>query len=85
MPLLYDPSITAPQEAGQQKGDVLQLLDGDGPGWVPPGTQDEDSGFNFADDPLFIESDTPYDCPAPYPLWWLAVAAAAGYFIRGGR
>ena len=74
---MVDPSMTAPEEAGQAPASTLQLLDGQGPGYVPTSQieemqQTEETGFDFTDDPLNIYAERP---SVP---WWVWAILALG-------
>jgi hypothetical protein len=87
---MVDPSMTAPEEAGQAPDSTLVLLDGQGPGYVstaeieaqqgfdsmPP--QTEETGFDFSDDPLNIVAEKP-----KVPWWvWALIALGVVNLVR---
>ncbi len=87
---MVDPSMTAPEEAGQAPDSTLVLLDGQGPGYVPTseieaeqwigsaGPQTEETGFDFSDDPLNIVAERP-----KVPWWvWALIALGVVNLVR---
>jgi hypothetical protein len=86
---MVDPSMTAPEEAGQAPDSTLVLLDGQGPGYVSTAeieAQQDQVGFGLYDPSQqdestgFDFSDDPLNIVAEKPKvpWWVWALIALG-------